>query len=326
MPEFTIQRFRGGYAVVYFDGDGRRRREKLAAPDRIGAEAEARQRWKLGDRSVWTVGRCVTAYLDQGDQDGRLSITRQRDAWRALEPYWRDVSPTLVDREMAQTYAAKRDRAPATVRYELNLISIALRWAAAEGRIAAAPTIWRPAPPPHKARHLTKDQFERWFAAVEAPHARLFALLAIYTTSRPTALLQLTWDRVDFDKRTITLNPTDRTQTRKRRPVVPINDDLFEALQAASEARQCDHVIEWGGRPVKTVKKAFAAASARSGVRFVPFATRSTAAVWAAEAGTPMSELAQLMGHTTSATTETYYARYSPDYLRAAVNSIQRAK
>jgi integrase len=323
-PDYTVQRFRGGFAVVWNDEAGTRHREKLTAPDRPGAEAEARQRWKLGDRSPWTVGRIVNAYIDDREREGIATTKRQRDAWKAMAPFWDRVSPELIDRDMAQDYAARRKVAAATVRYELGMLSVSLRWAIEAKCIDRAPRIWMPPPPDRKIRHLTHEQFERFFAAVRAPHARLYVLLGVFTMARPTALLQLTWDRVDLDRGEINLNPAGRRQTAKRRPTIPLGDDALAELRQAYEARQSDHVIERAGQPVANVKKAFQAASERSGIHATPYTLRHTGAVWAAEAGTPMSELAQFMGHDSSLTTERHYARYSPGHLRRVANAVQR--
>jgi integrase len=46
-------------------------------------------------------------------------------------------------------------------------------------------------------------------------------------------------------------------------------------------------------------------------------------AVWMAEAGTPMSEIAQYLGHRTTAITERVYARYSPEYLKGAAKALE---
>lgn len=146
-------------------------------------------------------------------------------------------------------------------------------------------------------------------------------VLAIATCARPTALLELTWDRVDFDRGLIDLNLHGRVQTAKRRPIVPIADYALAPLKAAAEARQSPHVIERGGKPIASIKKAFSAASERSGVVATPYTLRHTGAVWRAEAGVPMPEIAQLMGHDDSRTTEKHYARFSPTYLRSAANA-----
>jgi integrase len=205
------------------------------------------------------------------------------------------------------------------------MLSVALRWAVEKEIIAKAPTIWRPEPPERKVRHLTRAEFERWFEQVRAPHARLYVELGLATMARPTAILELTWDRVDFDRGTVDLNPRGRRQTRKRRPVVPLNDDALAALKEAWKGRQSEFVVERGAKQIGTMKKAFQAASARSGIHVTPYTLRHTGAVWAVESGTvTMDELAQYMGHSTSATTAQFYARFSPSYLRKVADAVKR--
>ncbi|WP_156680034.1 tyrosine-type recombinase/integrase [Sphingomonas profundi] len=321
MSEYSVQRFRDGFALVWRDAAGTRRRHTLAAADRVGAEAEARQRWRLGDRTSWPVGRLIAAYREDREREGIATVTRQADAWKAMRTFWEDVSPRLIDEEMCRAYADRRGVSAATMRYELGMLAVALRWAKGKKLIQEAPTIWRPAPPARKERHLTREQFRRFLAAVRAPHAQLYMVLAIATCARPMAILQLTWDRVDFDRGIIDLNPRGRIQTAKRRPIVPIADYALAPLKAAYEARQSEFVIERGGKAVASIKKAFAAASERSAVQATPYTLRHTGCVWRAEDGISMPELAQLMGHDDSRTTEKHYARFSPAYLRTAANA-----
>ena len=119
------------------------------------------------------MGRIVNAYISDREAEGIASTARQRDAWKAMKPYWENVSPDLIDREMAQDYARQRGMAAATVRYELGMLSVALRWARSRGHIPKAPEIWRPDPTERKVRHLTRSEFERWFREVKATHTRL---------------------------------------------------------------------------------------------------------------------------------------------------------
>src|SRR3546814_16825959 len=95
----------------------------------------------------------------------------------------------------------------------------------------------------------------------------------------------------------IDLNPAGRTQTVKRRPVVPIGDRLMTAFQEAYAARTSVYVVERAGKQIGHHIKAFQAASDRSGVHATPYPLRPTGAVWSAEGGVPMSELALMMGH-----------------------------
>lgn len=324
MSEYSVQRFRKGFAIVYRDAEGKRHRERLYATDRAGAEAEARRGWAAGDGSSWTVGQVVNAYIADREAEGIASTQRQKDAWKAMRGFWEPINPDLIDREMAQAYTARRKVGQATLRYELSMLSVALRWARDKGKLKKAPEVWRPAAPERKVRHLSHKQFEKWYAEVKAPHARLYVLLGLYTMARPAAILELEWDRIDWERGEVDFNPKGRRQTKKRRPVVPLNDELLEALRVAYEARQSPYVIERGAGRVHSVKKAFQAASQRSGIHVTPYTLRHTGAVWAAEGGVPMAELAQFMGHDDSATTEKHYARFTPGHLRRVANAVQR--
>lgn len=256
--------------------------------------------------------------------EGKPSHQRRQDAWKAMRSFWERTDPDLIDAQMCRQYADQRRAGPATIRYELLQVSTALAWGRAGKHIAAKPEMWLPETAERKVRHLTHAQFEKFFASVQAPHARLYVLLGLFTMARPSAILDLTWERVDFERRLVDLNPPGRKQTAKRRPVVRMNDELHAALVEAYAARQCGFVVERGAKQVGSVKKAFQAASDRSGIHVTPYTLRHTGAVWAAEAGISMPALAQFMGHDDSGTTERHYARFSPDYLANVANAVQR--
>src|SRR3546814_14319729 len=103
--------------------------------------------------------------------------------------------------------------------------------------------------------------------------------------ARPSAILELTWDRVDFERRLIDLNPAGRKQTAKRRPVVKMNDELFDAMQESYAAREIAHVVERGGKHGANIKKEFQEARDRSGVHVTPYMLRHQGAVRASTAG-----------------------------------------
>lgn len=322
---YSVQRLLGKFAIVFVE-NGKRRRIRLTATDRQSAEAEARQEWERSDKAPWTVGRLVNAYIQELVDDNKQSAIRRQDAWKAMRLFWDAVDPALIDKQMCRKYAGERKAAPSTIRYELLMISTACSWGVEKDYITAKPSMWLPADGERKIRHLTHEQFETFYDSVVAPHARLYVLLGLYTMARPTAILDLTWDRVDFERGLVDLNPAGRRQTAKRRPVVPMSDDLREALEAAVKARQTSHVIERGAKRIHSMKKAFQAASQRSGIHVTPYMLRHTGAVWAAEQGMSMTELAQFMGHDDDRTTQMHYARYSPEHLRKVANAVQRKK
>ncbi|GAM06372.1 tyrosine-type recombinase/integrase [Novosphingobium sp. MBES04] len=265
----------------------------------------------------------MTGYL-ASIQD-KPSYSRRIDAWKAMKLYWDGIDPKLIDEPMARTYYNRRRVGPATVRYELMQLSTALGWATTNGpKLDRRIPVWLPKPPETKRRHLDHREFDRFFEAVVAPHARIYMMLGLYTMARPTAILQLTWDRVDFMRRQIDFTPPGHVRTSKRRTIVPIATDLLPVLQEAFMARTCESVIERGGQPIACIKKAFQAASERSGVHATPYTLRHTGAVWAAEAGVPMPQLAQFMGHDDDRTTQKHYARFSPGYLLGVADAIRK--
>ncbi len=242
-----------------------------------------------------------------------------------MRPFWENVAPMMIDPEMCKSYRAGRSVSDPTVRLELSMLSTALGKAVIDKHIPNKPPMWLPPAAERKTRHLTATQFKRLLAATVAPHARLYMQLGVWTMGRPSALFELTWNQVDFIRGTIDLNPADRRQTAKRRPVITMNTMLRAALADAFIKRTCNYVIERGGTKIASIKKAFQAAGERSGVHATPYTLRHTGAVWAAEQGTPMAEIAQFMGHDDDRTTQKHYARFSPEYLRGVAQALEDA-
>ena len=320
---YSVQKLRGGFALVWWEvegGERQRRRKQLTSTDRESAKAEARREWEGGDESPWTVGRIMTGYL--ATIADKTSHGRRKDGWKAMTPFWENIDPAMIDEPMAKAYRSKRKVSDATARYELLQLSTALKWAVGAGHIDRKPAIWLPSTPERKLRHLTRAEFDRFFDAVRADHAKLYVMIGLHTCARPSAILDLTWERVDFMRGKIDFTPAGHVRTAKRRTVVPISDDLLPWLQKGKAAATTEWVIERGGVRVANIKKAFQAASERSTVHATPYTLRHTGAVWAAEAGVSMPELAQFMGHDDDRTTQSHYARFSPDHLRGVANAI----
>jgi integrase len=97
-----------------------------------------------------------------------------------------------------------------------------------------------PAPPP-KSRHLTREEYRTLReASKKIPHLHLFVLLAYRTGGRASAILDLTWDRVDFARNQIRLGLGERRT--KGRATVPMIEDTAEILREAKKAALTDYV------------------------------------------------------------------------------------
>jgi integrase len=328
VPDISIGRLRGGLCAYWRGPDGRRTRHQLSARTRAEAEIEAlglyRRLTAPRDQTVATIWQAYRA-----DRDGRAVARTMEWTGKAVLAHFGTIHPASITTAACRAYVAARrkaGRADGAIWTELNHLRIALSWAARHQLIAAAPPIELPPRPAPKDRYLTRDEIARLLDAATQPHIRLAVLLMLSTGARIGAVLDLTWTRVDFARGVIDLRLSG-TGPRKGRAVVPMNAGLRAALQTAREAALSDHVIEWAGGPVGSIRRGFAAAVTAAGLQAVsPHVLRHSAAVHMAEAGVPMSEIAQFLGHSSTAVTERIYARYSPDHLRRAADVVDFAR
>lgn len=325
MQKYRIGRLNGRYTVSWLLEDGRRRRFRLDARTRKEAEAEALDvlRKETMTASGGTVSDIWPLYL--AERRGRRAAVTMESTGRVLLPFFGHFRPEQVTVQHCRDYDAKRTgegKAKGTVWTELGHLRIVLNWAAKKGLIQRAPHIELPRKPAPKDRYLTKAEIGRLLLADCQPHVLLAIKLMLTTAGRQGAILDLTWDRIDFDREQIDLRLNDGGP-RKGRALVPMNDMSMEALREARAAALTDHVIEWNGKPVRSIRKGFSRAVASAGLKGVGMHTlRHTAAVHLVEGGTDMAEVAQYLGHSNPSVTFKVYARYSPTHLRKAASIL----
>jgi len=325
MPEWRITRLRGQFALT-FDRDGRRHRHTLNTDDAREAQRLAPAVYaELTRPSGRTIADLWEAY--RLDKAGKPIATTMSYTWKALGPVFGHRDGEAVTKAECEAYTEARrklGRSDGAIHTELGHLRTVLVWAQKNRMIAHAPEISRPQKPAPKDRHLTRHEAQRIIAAASLPHVKLAVHLMLATAARVSALLELTWDRVDFKRRLIHLIDPDETARRKGRATVPINDTLLVALQEARKGALSDYVVEWGGERVKSIKKSIATAAKLANLDDVsPHVFRHTAAVWMAEAGIPISEIAQYLGHSNPIITYRVYAKYSPNHLRKAASALE---
>jgi integrase len=326
-PEFRLVKYRDKFAVEYYEAS-KRRRVSLGTDDREAARhglAEFKRSWRANQRKAVTVEAAWNGYrASLGKKPAAVTMGHE---WKALEPHFGGMMADTLTEEDCNEYVEKRrtiGRSDGTIWTELGHLRSALRWAEKKNLIAKAPTIYRPPQPAPRDKRLTKAQAKTFLEACEFPHLRLFVTLAISTGARSGALLGLTWDRVDMSAGQIALADPTRAKTKKGRATVPMNRTARKALEEAHRGALTGHVIEWGGQRVGSVKKGLKSAGVRCGLPWVTaHVFRHSAATWMAEAGRPMSEIAQFLGHSNSTLTERVYARFSPDHLRKSADALE---
>jgi integrase len=312
---WRLKLYRGKWCAVSTI-NGKSKRISLGTEDREEAERRFHDFVEYDKRPTETVSEILDAW--QKDRKHLKSQDTITYSIQALKPYFGHFRPDQVTKPLCRQYAKFRKKKPGTVRRELEVLRAALYW---QDKHTKADVELPPAAPP-KERYLTRDEYEKLLEAATSPHIELFIILALSTAARASALLDLTWDRVDFKRGQIQLSKGE--ETNKRRALVPMTKRAREALEKAYKARETDFVIEYGGEQVKTVIKGFKRTAKKAGMNDVtPHVLRHTAAVWMAEAGVPMSEISQFLGHTSTQVTERVYARYSPEYLRNAAAALE---
>lgn len=256
----------------------------------------------------------------------RPTAETMRYIGRALLPHFGPLQPDKVTVETCRDYRAFRlaqGKSDGTVWTELGHLQSTLNWAQKRQLIRQAPHVWKPSKPAPQDRYLSRAEIDKVLSLEGTPHhIRLAMLLMLSTEARVSALTELTWAQVDLDRGQINLR-TPGANTRKGRAIVPINDGLRAALIEARAAAISDHVIEWAGKGVNSIRKGLETAlksAVLEGVSAHVF--RHTAAVHMAEAGIPMSAISQYLGHSKTSVTERVYARYSPNHLKRAASVL----
>lgn len=310
--------YRGSWYAVTREG-GATKRVALRTKDSEEADRALQDFLKAQDTPNELVSEILDAWLKDKDLK---SMKTAEFAIKAVMPYFGHLRPDQVDRPKCRDYKAfrmARGRKAGTVTRELQVLRAALRW---HDKNTPA-VIELPSAAPPKDRHLTRKEYDKLLSAAVSPHIRLFIILALSTAARTSALLELTWDRVDFERRQIQLSKFEDAEN-KRRALVPMTQRAYEALQTHYKARTTEYVIEYGGGPVGSILAAFKRTAVKAGLSDVtPHVLRHSSAVWLAEAGVPMSEISQYLGHSNSRITESTYARYSPEYLKKAANALE---
>lgn len=326
MPEFKLQRFRGGFAIAVYDNGRRVSRKQLGSRDAASAAAEFSRLVVEASRPVDPdVATLWAAYRE--DRAGRRIVENMAFSGRAILPVFGAMKPGQIDVKACRSYTAARrslGRKNGTIGTELNHLRIVLAWAAKTKLIGQAPAMEMPPRAAPRERYLTRDEFEALLAAAETAHLRLFLVLAISTAARVAAILELTWDRVDFERGLIYLGQRNAIRPQKGRATVPMTSTVRAALAAAKPSARSEHVIEWAGEAVASVRTALGKAAKRAGVQGVsPHVIRHSSAVWMAEAGVPMGKIATYLGHSDEAITSRVYAKFGPGHLREAADALE---
>jgi integrase len=361
MPSPILNTADNGNFYAYWSEGKRSRRKSMGTKDRSVAEQRFAQWILIGGhrneitpegKAAFTVGQLWAVYDEKHVQKETASPDSLTQSWNNLKPHFAALTLAEVTQDVVEEYgdlrvAGKIGRASklATVRKELIALRACFNYCA---RPKHRPRILEKVDVPAFDLPPEADPRDRWLSTEEikkilASAAQLrsgdrlsrgerFISLALETAARKQAILDLTWDRVDFEIGVIHYDVPGRRKTKKRRAAVAISDALLPILKRAYDERQGNLVMDhghgvWATIQVIVERSGIAPKADRRGTRgpkgsgISPHTFRHTAATHMARRGVPLYDIAGVLGNS-MAIVEKVYAKHCPGRLRAAVNSI----
>lgn len=328
-----------GEAVVAWREGGKRRRFRLGVHTELEGRAAldrfARRQAAVAILTSKTVADIWDEYIKDRTKDGK-NVVNMRAHWKALGPRFGKLLPDGVNADVCRDYAKIRKDdgvGQGTVWTELTQLRTALNWGVKRHHIGKTFFVWVPLKPESNGVALTEADCWKLIDACVMPHVKLFVILAITTAGRSGAILELTWDRINFDTGVIDLKAPKlvdwlEKKVSKGRATVVMNDLAREALTEARAGALTDHVIEWDAKAVRSIRKGFMTAATKAGLSVTPHDLRHTAASLMEEAGIEMQVISRFLAHKDQRTTSSIYSKPRPAHLigAAEVVNFRRAK
>lgn len=335
MPDYTLTLIRTSpnWYIQWFE-DGHSRRASTGKADRGEAEAVlAAFRLVKADQPLddLTIPQVLDWYWENHGKT-RFRPDNIELAFKYLKPFFGATLALDLNLDMQELFVDERREAGAgdeSIRRDLDVLSAALKRAVKYKKLAHCPPIHRLTPAPARERWLTRSEVARMLWAMRGKrqrHVLLFTRLGLYTGARTGAILDLTWDRVDFETGLIDFRKPGRAQTKKRRTIAPMTGKIRRMMLHAEKRANSGHVISWAGEPIERVAKAVIANAKKAGVKdFSPHVLRHTFATWAVRNEVSIYTVGKALGQTVASTTERY-AKLAPDDVREAMEKAGRKR
>lgn len=163
----------------------------------------------------------------------------------------------------------------ATCRKRIAVLKTAFRYCVDEELIPKdmMPLLKLPPQGPPRERVLDDKEIIALLAELDKPrtprHVRLYIHLSLRTGQRQGAILALRYsEHIDFEKKVIRFRDTEAADQRskKRRTDIPMDAFLLDLLTRAHEDSDCDAVIAFNDKPVRSILVGVKAAYRRAGI------------------------------------------------------------
>lgn len=180
---------------------------------------------------------------------------------------------------------------------------------------------WRKLREDKREMRLTADDVQK-IVDVSPSHLQWAIIVAIKVIARvgESELFSLKWSDIDYDKEQIRYY---MPKVRERK-TVPLSPDFLLELRDHQQTAKTEYIIEFRGRPIKSIKRAWQSAVKRAGLDYTPrpYDLRHVAISALENAGVPVSTAAKLAGHKDITTTLNVYTHSLHKNEQEAVNHL----
>lgn len=219
-----------------------------------------------------------------------------------------------------------------TVHRELCNIQAILNWAVLKKYLISNPVIGHKKPKRDDAILKPPTQKEtRRILSKCAPHLIRALKVSYFTGLRPGAeeLFRLTWADVDFEERTIFIVSAKKKGLPHR--TVPLHDELLSDMtrwQKEDQEDSIDYIVSFKGKPIKSIKKAYAGALKRAGIarRIRLYDFRHAFATNFLSSGGDLKTVSEMLGHSRTDTTTKIYHHTSIELQRQEIKKLPGLK
>lgn len=332
-PYRLEQRGRIWYAIYYDEKAKRTRRKSTGTERREEGERICAEWWAAkhhpsqSETDDVLIGELLAIYLD--------SIVGRPSAYQAAiaiekyiaEPFSEllvsDLSPTLQKTFIDNMRA--RGLSEGYISRVLSVLRAALRHAWKYKLVQSVPFVFDVKRVRTRERWLSPDERSRLVDCCRDPLLKLFVQIGLTTGARPSAITELTWDRVDLNNRRLDFRVPGAVETNKRRVVSTIPKGLVDVISGIRGTAKSEFVFARGSTKIQSFKKQFIHARTLAGLDndVTQYTMRHTFGAVQVQAGRTLLEVAKAMGHKDTRMVERHYGHLQADYQKqiAAVSA-----
>jgi len=244
---------------------------------------------------------------------------------KCLLPFFSGFPVLRITKSLAEAFRRQRmARAikDATVNRDLSVLRHILYWGVDEQLLAANPlSRMKMARERRTRRQILSVAEEELLLSVAKDHLRTMIIAALDTGMRRGEITSQQWEDIDFSRAVLSVTRSKTPEGESRE--IPLTRRLYELL--LENRKSGGTVVEFNGKPVRIVKRAWQTALKNAESRHVRFHDlRHTFNTRLMEAGVMQEVRMALMGHSTGSQVHSTYVHVELPSKREAIRKLEQ--